>query len=150
MIYAGNRVVNLNNLILAIFVSVAIGFFIKEPDNNFSIIIIPVVLLVTASDAFYFEITTDEFITKNYMVPFLNFRYPLNEITLVRLVDAGSRTTADAAVKIIRGNKKSIGVKAAALRIKDWQLLVNDLCNNGIQVQIESNILLQKMDLPDK
>lgn len=150
MTYAGNRVLNLNNLILVIFISVGIGFFVAEPGNNFSLIIIPVAFLVTVAEAFYFEITADEFITKNYLIPFLNFRYQLNEITLVRLINAGPRSTASAAVKIIRGDKRSIGVKAASLRIKDWQLLVDDLCKKGIQVQIESNILLQKMDLPDE
>jgi hypothetical protein len=150
LIYSGNRVLNFNNLVFVIFIAAGVGFFMAEPNNNFSIIIIPVAFLLSVSEAFYFEITTDELITRNYLIPFLKFKYALNEITLVRLIDAGSRSTADAAVKITRGDKSSIGVKAASLKIKDWQLLVDDLCNKGIQVQIESNILLQKMDLPEE
>jgi len=150
MTYAGNRVLNLNNLILAIFISVGVGFFVAEPNNNFSIIIIPVAFLLSVSEAFYFEITMDELITRNYLIPFLNFRYTLHEITLVRLMEPGYRSIADAAVKIIRGDKKSIGVKAASLRIKDWEQLINDLSERQILVQIESYSLVKKINIPEE
>jgi len=150
MTYAGNKVLNINNLILAIFISVGVGFFVAEPNNNFSIIIIPVAFLLSVSEAFYFEITMNEFIIKNYLIPFLNFRYALNEITLVRLMEPGSRSIAYAAVKIIRGDKKSIGVKAASLRIRDWQQLINNLSERQILVQIESYYLIKKIDIPEE
>jgi hypothetical protein len=149
MIYAGNRVLNFNNLVLVVFISVGAGFFIADPNNNISIIIIPVAFVVTAAEAFYFEITMDELITKNYLIPFLNFRYALNEITLVQLMEPGMRSTADAAVKIIRGDKRSIGVKAASLRIKDWQLFVNELSERKIPVQIDASRLQETIGIPE-
>jgi hypothetical protein len=62
------------------------------------------------------------------MIPFLNIHYRLNEITQTQFLNPGYRSTAKARVKIIRGDKRSMGFKAALLGIKDWQLFVNHLC----------------------
>ena len=65
-------------------------------------------------------------------------------------MEPGYRSIADAAVKIIRGDKKSIGVKAASLRIKDWEQLINDLSERQILVQIESYSLVKKINIPEE
>jgi hypothetical protein len=57
VIYAGNRIFNINNLIGAVFVLLGLVLFIEKDADSFPLIIIPVAVLVTSAEAFYFEIT---------------------------------------------------------------------------------------------
>ena len=151
MIYAGNRVFNANNIIATLFVIAGAVLFILKPSDNLPLFIIAVIvaIITTAGQAFYFEITTDELIIKNYMIPFLNIRYELNEITQVQFLQPNYRSTAKARVKVIRGDKQSLGVNAASLSIKDWQLFVNELSEKKIPVYIESSSLKSTIGIPE-
>jgi uncharacterized membrane protein YkgB len=57
VIYAGNRIFNINNLIGAVFVLLGLVLLIEKDADSFPLIIIPVAVLVTSAEAFYFEIT---------------------------------------------------------------------------------------------
>jgi len=151
MIYAGNRVFNANNIIATLFVIAGAVLFILKPSDNLPLFIIAVIvaIITTAGQAFYFEITTNELIIKNYLIPFFNFKYKLNEITEVQLLNTNSKSTSKARLKVIRGDKRSLGVNAASLSIKDWQLLVNDLSNKKIPVEIESQGLKETIGIPE-
>jgi hypothetical protein len=84
------------------------------------------------------------------MIPFLNIHYRLNEITQTQFLNPGYRSTAKARVKIIRGDKRSMGFKAAPLGIKDWQLLINHLCEKGIPVEIAADSLKSMIGTPEQ
>jgi hypothetical protein len=149
MTYAGNKVFNSNNLVAVTLLLIGIGFLFSKSDNNFAAFILPVTFLITAIEAFYFEVTVDELIIKNYMIPFLNIRYKLNEITQIQFLNPGLRSTAKARVKIIRGDKRSFDFKAASLSIKDWQLFVNELSEKKIPVYIEAYSLKETIGIPE-
>jgi len=140
MTYAGNRILNGNNSGAIIFLTFIGLLYYSRPDNGF-FLFIPIGFFIAASEAFYFEITTDELIIKNYMIPFLNIQYKLNEITQIRFLDSGYRSTAKARIEIIRGDKQSMGYKAASLGIKDWQLFIDHLTEKKISLRIEADKL---------
>jgi len=149
MTYAGNRIFNGNNsggIVITLF-GVAMYYYAKTGDTF--LFIIPVAILLTVTEAFYFEITIDDLIVKNYLIPFLNIHYRLNEITKIEFLGTNWRSSAKAGVKIIRGNKKSISFQAASLGIKDWQLFVNDLSKNNIPLEIWADSLKSTIGIPE-
>jgi len=83
MTYAGNRIFNGNNGGAVFLLLLGVGMHYAKTGNGFLLLMIPVALLLTITQAFYFEITVDDLIVKNYMVPFLNSHYKLNEITKI-------------------------------------------------------------------
>lgn len=150
MTYAGNRIFNGNNSSAIMFVLFGLFmYYYANAGDVFLFIIIPIALLVTVAQAFYFEITVDNLMVKNYMVPFLDIHYKLNEITKIEFLGTNWRTSAKAGVKIIRGDKKSISFQAASLGINDWQLLVNDLSKNKIPLEIWSDSLKSTIGIPE-
>lgn len=149
MTYAGNRLINANNITPIIFVLIVVFLNHSKPDNLLPYFVVLVGIFFTAAEAFYFEITTNELIVKNYIIPFLNIRYELNEITLVQFLETNRRSTSKARVKIIRGDKRSLPISAASLRIKDWQLFINELSAKKIQVDIQAISLKSAIGIPE-
>jgi len=143
MTYSGNKLFNSNNLfaIIILLAGGALSFY--KPDNFPFFIPLVVAFVSTACQAFYFEITMDKLIVKNYIIPLLNIRYNLNEITQIQLLRPGGRSAAQARLKIIHGGKSSFGFPAASLKINDWKLCVDDLCEKKISVEVEP-LILQK------
>ena len=149
MIYAGNRLLNANNSGGIIFVVIMVILFKGNADNGILFIMVPAIIFFTGVAAFYFEINQDELIIKNYMIPFLNIPYRLNEITDVQFLDTGFRSTATAKVKVIRGDKRSMSYQSASLRTADWQQFVDHLTEKKIAVKIEASTLKSKIGIPE-
>ena len=149
MTYTGNRIFNGNNSGAVFLLLLGVGMHYAKAGDGFLFLMIPVALLFTITQAFYFEITVDDLIVKNYMAPFLNIHYRLNEITKIEFLGTDRRSTAKASVKIIRGDKKSISFQAASLDIKDWQLFVNELSKNKIPLEIWSDKLRSTIGIPE-
>jgi len=126
------------------------AFFISNPSYDYLFLVLPFAIFMTALGAFYFKITVDELIIKNYMMPFFNIRYKLNEITQIQFLDA--KATAKARVEIIRGNRQPLGIgfTAASLGIKDWQLFINELIAKKIPIKIEANSLKNITGIPEQ
>jgi hypothetical protein len=148
MTYAGNRVFNGNNSGAIVFLIFGAMLYYSKPDDVY-LFMIPVALLFTVTQAFYFEITVDDLIVKNYVVPFLNIHYKLNEITKIEFLGTYRRSSAKASVKIIRGDKSSASFQSASLSIKDWQLFVNDLSKNKIPLEIWAERLRSTIGIPE-
>ncbi|MDB5003740.1 MAG: hypothetical protein JWQ34_1965 [Mucilaginibacter sp.] len=152
MTYSGNRLFNINNAIPAGFL-LLFGIIGKVTlhniiDSGYWIIII-VSFFIAVIDSFYFEITEDDFIVKNYLLPFMKIRYPLNEITEIQLLNSSYRSTAKASLKVIRDDKISFGFKGASLGVQDWQNMVNDLRTKKIKVVVQSIALIDKIGIPE-
>ncbi len=152
MTYSGNKIFNSNNLvpliIILIFGGIAIASDNIDGINGYWIFIV-IGYLITVKDAFYFEIADNEFIVKNYLLPFMKIHYNLSEITEIQLLSATYRSTADAQLKVIRGEQRSFGFHGASLGIKDWQEMVNDLCSKKIMVVVTANGLEDKIGIPE-
>ena len=84
MTYAGNKLFNVNNGIGAGMLLLGIVLSRTNADNGFLFFVIPIAYIITAAEAFYFEIVVDELIVQNYMIPFLKIHYKLNKITKIR------------------------------------------------------------------
>jgi hypothetical protein len=143
MTYSGNKLYNSSNIALLIAIVIFGTFAINEPqlkNRYFYLIMVAFAFLNSILDAYYFEITQDELIVKNYMIPFLNIGYNLSEITDVKLLNTGYRSTTKARVKVIRGDKRSIGFNSSSLKLVDWQEIVNDLIAKKITVTISKSI----------
>ena len=151
MTYAGNRVFNGNNSSGIVFVLFGVAmYYYANPGDAFLFIVIPVAILLTVTQAFYFETTFDDLIVKNYMIPFFNIHYRLNEITKIEFLGTNWRSSTKASVKIIREDKKSISFQAASLGIPDWQLFVNDLSKNKIPLEIWADKLRGTIGIPEE
>jgi hypothetical protein len=148
MVYSGKRLFNANNGAF-LFMILFCLLIIANNEVYIGIAFFFLCLLFTANEAFYFEITEYELGVKNYMLPFINIRYQLNEITCVELNGTRRRSTADAALKVIRDDKSSMGFKSASLNLKDWQALVNDLGGRKIAVTVSASRLIDKIGLPE-
>ncbi len=150
MTYAGNKVINANNIVSMVLILALIVLAIEDTkDRPFFLIMMPVIFLITTAEAFYFEMNDGEFIVKNYLLPLVGIRYGLHEITQIQLLNTNSRSTAKARLKVIRGEKKSMGFSAACLSIKDWQSLINDLRKYKIDVSVESYSLKNYIGIPE-
>jgi len=106
-------------------------------------------IFITSGQAFYFELTENELIIKNYIIPFLNFRYQQSEITQVQFLNTSGKSSSKARVKIISGDKRSIPVSAASLDTKDWQLFIDDLNARKIPIDIQSESLRNTIGVPE-
>jgi len=157
MTYAGNRIINANNIISVVLILIFSVVVIVSPEPEVTselknwyvyLIIILFVFTISSSSAFYFEITGDELIINNYLLPFVNIEYKLSEITKIQ-IDTSSKSLAKARIKVIRGDQIAIGFNAASLRIQDWQLFVSDLSSKKITVVIESYSLKGKIGIPE-
>ncbi|TSJ40253.1 hypothetical protein FO440_10845 [Mucilaginibacter corticis] len=104
-----------------------------------------VFFIFTANEAFYFELTTDKLIVKNYLLPFVNIKYNISEITGIELAGTNYRATADAALKIYHDDKNSMGFRAASLDLKTWQAFVNNLNERKIPVTVSASRLIDKI-----
>jgi hypothetical protein len=124
--------------------------FILNSKSIFLLIIIPTLFFINAIEAYYFEITEDELIIKNYMLPFLKKRYKLSEITQVQFLEMNYRSPTKAQVKVIQQDKQSMRFKATSLSIPDWKLLVNDLHERKIPVKIEAYSLKETIGIPEE
>ncbi|MBC7400710.1 MAG: hypothetical protein H7289_12275 [Mucilaginibacter sp.] len=152
MTYSGNKLFNPNNIVLAVLILLyGAGFFSTHGSDIkfFCFVIIPLFFLITTSEAFYFETTPDELIIKNYLIPFLNITYNLSEISEVKLLNTGYRSTSKARLKVIRGNKGSIGFRGASLGIQDWQDLVTDLSIKKVVVTLSDSGPVAEIGLPE-
>ena len=147
MTYAGNRVLNANNSVAIVLVIIGTVLYFEQAEDNFLFFIIPVALLITGMEAFYFELTENELIIKNYLMPFVNIHYTLSEVTQIQFLNSGPKSTADARVKIIRGDKRSIPYPGASLKTKDWEEFVDELCRKGVAVEIQAIILKSKIGI---
>ena len=121
---------------MIVLAGIAIG--IHRSDLSIIFITVAVGFLVTAGEGFYFELTDDGLITRNYMIPFLAFHYKLSKITEVQFLETSSKSIAKARVKIIHGDKRSFPVSASSLSINDWQSFIDDLTAKKIQVDIQA------------
>jgi hypothetical protein len=148
MVYSGNKLLNINNdafLIMLLFC----GLIFANNQPYIGAVILLLSLLFTVNEAFYFELTTDEFIVKNYLLPFLNIRYNLNDITGIELASTNYKATADAAVQITRDDKTLMSFRSTCLGLKDWQALVNDLSDRKIPVIVSASRLVNKIGIPE-
>ena len=100
-------------------------------------------------EAFYFETTPTQLIARNYLLPFIYFRYNLNEITQIELCDSSWNSTALGGLKIYRTNgRQSSAYISSSLMRKDWLALVADLKARRIHI-VNSSIKLDKIELTD-
>ena len=67
----------------------------------------------------------------------------------IQLLNTNSKSTAKARLKVVRGDKRSMGINAASLGVKDWQLLINDLKHHKIDIYIESVSLKSEVGIPE-
>lgn len=152
MTYSGNKLVNANNIVLIVTTLFFGAIAFNEPhlkDKYFNVILIVSLFLNTTLGAFYFEITFDKLIVKNYMLPFLNIAYKFSDITEVKLLPVRSyRSMAQVKLKIVRDSKWSMGFRAASLKLKDWQGIVDDLGARRINVTVGESMLLDKIGIP--
>jgi hypothetical protein len=153
MTYSGNKLFNLNNIILVLLV-LFVGFIAINSHplktRHFNLVLFFFVYLANAiTQAFYFEITQDELIVKNYILPILSTAYNLSDITEIKILSTTFRSIARARLKIIRHDKVSFGFKGASLRLKDWQGIVNDLGDRKINVTISDSYFLDKIEIPE-
>lgn len=151
MIYSGNKLFNANNAIGAglVLLGVVLSRTNGDSDSGFLYIVIPIAFIMTAAEAFYFEITLDELIVRNYMIPFLKIHYKLDKITQIRFRGVSSKSTADARLQIVQANKQSMRFSAASLRMDDWQEMVNDFSKEKIPVSIEAYRLKSYIGVPE-
>ena len=147
MVYSGNKLINFNNITGIVLFALVVLFMAKdnEPLNETIWVGIPVllfVLLLFILNAFYFEVTDEEVIIFNYVLPFIRIKYKLNEITEIRAQDSNNRgTTAMAFLRILRGNKKSMVFKAGSIGKNDWKDMINDLCSKQMNVVVSATAL---------
>jgi len=146
MIHRGDRVFNLNNFIAIIYLVIAIGFYLIDPDYLFFLILIPFGFFVISLSAFYFEITINELIVKNYMIPFLKIHYKLTEIKQIKILRKG-KGPAKARVKIIMEDISSLPIPVSSLGKKDWQHFVNDLSELNIPVLFDPEDLRKRLGI---
>nr|NYE66677.1 hypothetical protein [Mucilaginibacter sp. E4BP6] len=84
MTYSGDKLFNSNNL-FAVIILLLGGVLSFYKSENFPFFIpLLMAIFITSGQAFYFELTENELIIKNYIIPFLNFRYQQSEITQVQ------------------------------------------------------------------
>ncbi len=152
MTYSGNKIFNTNNLVL-----VALALFwgiiiIKAPHLKavlISFLSLSPILLNALFDSFYFEITQDELIARNYLLPFIKEAYSLNEITEIRISSTRPYgLIGRERLRVVRGRYLSPGYKSASLRLKDWQGIVNNLADKRINVVIGESYLLDQIEIP--
>jgi|GEM_PF-3007719 hypothetical protein len=152
MTYSGNKLYNSNNIVLLIAIVIFGAFAINEPqlkNRYIYLIMVAFTFLNTILNAYYFEITQDELIVKNYMIPFLTISYSLSEITEVKLLNNAYKATTKSRLKIIRGDKRSIGFNGSSLKLIDWQEMVNDLSAKKITGTISKSVVLDKIGIPE-
>lgn len=152
MTYSGNKLYNTNNIVLAILILLFGAGVVGTHGSDikfFCFVIIPFLFLINTSETFYFETTPDELIIKNYLIPFLNITYNLSEISEVKLLNTGYRSTSKARLKVIRGNKRSIGFRGASLGIQDWQELVTDLSIKKVVITLSDSGPVAEIGLPE-
>ena len=151
MTYAGNRLLNTNNSSAIFFLGFGVFLFLNGSHHNTYLpyYFFAIGFFLTSAEAFYFEITPDKLIVKNYMIPFFKIGYQLNEITGVRFMGTSYRSNSKACVRIVRGDKQSFRFSAASLRINDWQLFVNELSSKKIPVNLEASTLKSKIGIPE-
>lgn len=151
MTYSGNKLLNTNNAVLLILLLIfGYGAFTTTNTTDkygFFAIVVTISLLITAIEAFYFEITSDQLIVKNYILFFLNVRYNLKEITSVEILSTNGRSTALARVKIVRGEKHSMGFKSASLAKEDWQAFKNGLKETHVICVMTASRLIDYVDV---
>ena len=147
MTYSGRKLFNGNNAVFVFMLAfdalifMARGVYWGTP-------FLVLFFIFTANEAFYFELNTDELIVKNYLLPFINIRYQLSEITSVELNGTNLKSAADAALKVIRDDKSSMGFKGGALNLSDWQGIVDDLSERKIPVAVNSRRLEDRIGIP--
>jgi len=148
MIYSGNKLFNVNNgafifmLAFDVLIFVARGVYWGAP---FFVLF----FIFTANEAFYFEITGEELIIKNYILPFINKAYKIIDITNIEIASTNYKATADAALKITRGDKTSMGFRSASLNLSDWQNLVNELYKLKIPTVVSASRLINEIGIPE-
>ena len=151
MTYSGNKFYNANSIAFAISI-LLFGVGVVSTHGSgikfFCFVIIPLLLLVNTSETFYFETTPNELIIKNYLIPFFNIAYNLSDISEVKLLNT-YRSTSKARLKVIRGNKRSIGFRGASLGIQDWQRLVTDLSMKKVVVILSDSGPVAEIGLPE-
>ena len=150
MTYCGNRLLNASNIfgvVLLLIFEWPFFPFKEFTDWTYGGLFVFLVWILTISDTYYFEITESELIVRNYLLPFIEIGYDLNEITEIQL-KSGFHSNAKAFVRIIRGDEESTGFASASLAIKDWQNMVNDIRNRKIPVTISASQLEGKIDIP--
>lgn len=148
MIYSGNKLFNYNNAFLLIMTPFCV--LIGASNSIYvGIAFFFLCVLFTTNEAFYFELTEDKFIVKNYILPFVNIRYNLSDITTIDLEGTNRRAIADAAVKIYRDDKSSWPFRAGSLGTKDWQNLVTDLHKQKVNVTVSAYRLMDKIGVPE-
>jgi len=145
MVYSGNKLLNANNGAFLFM----IAFFTLVAINNpyLGVPFLLLCFLFTVNEAFYFELNRDEFIVKNYLLPFIRICYNLNEITFIEIQSTNYIATADGAVKITRDDKNSMPFRAASLGLKDWQALVDDLTDIKIAISVSASRLVDEIGI---
>jgi len=76
-------------------------------------------------------------------------RYDINTITSIELNSTNYKSTADAAVKIIRDKRRSMNFRASSLGLNEWQNLVNDLASRKITLYVTASRLVDKIGIPE-
>lgn len=79
----------------------------------------------------YFELTSQELIIKNHVMPWVRRRYPLSEIILINCESPDKRSDA---IRIITPHRQSQAYCAGSLRDKHWAKLLNNLHALGIRI----------------
>jgi len=151
MTYAGNKLLNANNAIGAglVILGIVLSKTNTDSDFGFLFLVIPIAFIITTAEAFYFEITLDELIVRNYMIPFLKIRYKLDKVTKIRFRGTGNRSAASARLKVVQENKQSMRFSAASLQMNDWQEMVNEFTKEKIPVSIEAYRLKTYIGIPE-
>jgi len=150
MVYSGKKLFNGNNAV-GVFLALLFGYitFIEPKTSHIGWLMLFITLLITANEAFYFEMTANEFIVKNYILPFVALRYDISTITSIELNSTNYKSTADAAVKIIRDKRRSMNFRASSLGLNEWQNLVNDLASRKITLYVTASRLVDKIGIPE-
>ncbi len=145
MIYSGNKLLNWNSIFMLVIVPII--FFVSPAPKNREVlfygIMIPLMYLLFVSQAFYFILTQDTLIIKNYGFPFLKIQYLIADIQKIGVYN--SRRSFSKAILQIKTNKsKSFGYQGASLKIKDWQSLIKDFEQKNIEVTVDVYYLKSK------
>lgn len=98
------------------------------------------------SESFYFIIDDDELMIENLGLPFITFHFPFEEITKICITNPGGRTFSRYGLIVMRGKKKSFKFRSAALKNKDWLLMIKEL-KKKIDVDTEGGGYELKRDL---
>ena len=117
----------------------------KEKDATLLWIFVPI-YLGFLSESFYFIIDDDELMIENLGLPFITLHYPFETITKIRITDLGGRTFSRYGLIVMREKKKSFRFRSAALKNKDWILMIKELKKN-LEVDSEGGGYELKRDL---